>query len=331
MSSLTYLSSLSSLSYLSYLSSKVAALSATAASLSARLALVESNNHSNHSNRTKEKAGENEAKDINAIIEGINTKNKCGINVLDAFASKFPGREILSARPRQGGNRGTHYDFEMLIRTGATEEWKCVEHKGSRQASPIKSDENPWDAGVQFHNGGCEKYSLAKKYALAWHDMYIASNTFKEEFGITAPVPTYDEWFKGDCKAQDDPKTAFGKELKHIVRTSRKSSLLEKRDAVNSALDITKDDVRTLADEVLPIANHALKQKDYWLTIRGDLLGDFVCAWYPQFTITAIEEVIVTKNKDIELEFRCEDDFVFHGILRWGKGAGFSNLRLDLK
>ena len=309
------------------LSLRLATLRGQAAALTERLAVVESEK------RTKQKAGENEAKDIAAIITGINTKNACGARIAAAFAHKFPEYEILSARPRQGGNRNTHYDFEALIRSsaGATESWVRIEHKGSYKYSAIKTEETPWSAGVQFHNGGCEKYSIAKKYARTWYDTYIASGVFVTEFGLTKPVPTYDDWFKSDCKAQDDPKTEYGKELKAIVRAAANGSLLGKRAAVNAALTITDEDVGILKEEVRAIANQALEQKDYWLTIRGDLDGEFECAWYPQFTITTIEEVLVTKKKDIELEFRCNDNFVFHGILRWGKGAGFSNLRLDLK
>ena len=50
-----------------------------------------------------------------------------------------------------------------------------------------------------------------------------------------------------------------------------------------------------------------------------------------QSTIDTINEVILTKENDLKLEFRCDNNFRFNGILRWGKGAGFSNLRLDLK
>ena len=283
--------------------------------------------------RTKQAAGENEAKDIATIIDAINTKTPCGIQLTTAYAAKFPGSELVSARPRKGANRGTHYDFEALIRTDATESWQRIEHKGSAKYVPIKAGETPWDAGVQFHNGGCEKYAIARKYAQAWYDYYIVSDVLKRDFDVKAPTPTFDEWFKGDCKVQDNPTTEFGKELKATVRRIRgaKASLLEKREAVITALDITEEDLRQLNTDVRAIANEALLQKEAWLTIRGDLTGAFHCAWYPQFTITRIEQVIVRKKKDIEFEFRCNDNFVFHGLLRWGKGAGFSNLRLDMR
>jgi hypothetical protein len=286
--------------------------------------------------RTKKKAGANEAIDIKAIVEGIKTKNGCGSKIMLTFIHKFPGKEIIDARERTGSSRGTHYDFDIKIRNigSSTEgEWKHVEHKGSKKYCPIKDTDKPWNAGVQFHNGGAEKYSLARKYAKIWYDMYIASDKLKTEWSISAPTPTYTEWFDKDCKTQSDPKTAFGKEIKEKVRAKHgpKSSLLAKRSAVNEELAITDEDMKTLIKEVLPIANQALEQKDYWLTIHGDLAGEFNCAWYPQFVIKTIEKVVITKKKDIEMDFHCSDDFTFRGILRWGSGAGFSNLRLDLK
>ena len=287
--------------------------------------------------RTKATAGEHETLDIKDIIEGINSKNTCGTRIAEAFRNKFSdsGCLLISARPRNGGNRGTHYDFEVLIRHPCgKEEWSRVEHKGSFKNIAIKADETPWSAGVQFHNGGCEKYSIAKKYARTWYDMYIVSGAFGAEFGLTKSAPTFEDWFRSDCKTQGDPKTEFGKELKKVVRAAGSADnkhLRLKRTAVNDALNITAEDIEVLKKEVLQIANVALEQKDYWLTIRGDVKGDFVCAWYPKFLVTGIDEIIVTKKLDIELEFRCNDNFVFHGILRWRKGAGFSNLRLDLK
>lgn len=283
--------------------------------------------------RTKENAGRNEVQDIANIIDSINSKNPCGLKIISAFASKFPGRDIIASRARTGTNRGVHYDFQILVRSEKGDEWKSVEHKGSKKCTEIKPTDTPWSAGVQFHNGGCEKYSITKKYAQLWYNTYIQSDTLRTQFGLLKPTPTFDDWYLRDCKVQDDPKTEFGKELKSVVRSLRgkRGSLLEKRKTVNDTLVINEEDKRVLLNEVLPIANHALQQKDYWLTIRGDLYGEFECAWYPQFTISKINEVVVVKNKDIEFTFNCNDDFTFHGILRWGKGAGLSNLRLDLK
>lgn len=283
--------------------------------------------------RTRDNAGANEAKDISIIVEALHLMNPCGIKIATAFKDEF-GIAILDARPRKGASRGKHYDFEVLIGQVDSPEtsgnWMRVEHKGSKNYIPINPNDTPWQAGVQFHNGGCEKYSLAKYYAKTWYDILIGSSTLTNEFNIKADIPTYEEWFQKDCKAQDDPRTKYGMELKKTVIISN-GSLRNKRAMVFAALDITEEYKTQLIKEVLPIANEALEQKDYWMAIHGDLTGDFYVKWYPKFTIAEINEVIITKDLDINMIFHCNDGFTFKGILRWGKGAGFSNLRIDLK
>ena len=289
--------------------------------------------------RTKANAGSNEAKDISTIVDGLHSMNPCGIKIANSFKDRF-GLELLDARPRKGTSRGKHYDFEVLIRPAdsidaAASNWVRVEHKGSKNYVPIKPTDTPWQAGVQFHNGGCEKYSLARDYAKKWYELLIGSGVLTAEFNIKATIPSYDEWFQKDCKAQDDPRTAYGKEIKETVRSLRgpKGSLKEKRASVLEAFNITKDDKARLIQEVLPIVNEALEEKDYWMTIHGDLTTDtgFYVGWYPKFTIEGINNVTITKDSDINMVFHCKDGFTFKGILRWGKGAGFSNIRIDLK
>ena len=277
--------------------------------------------------RTKETAAANEAKDILHIITSINTKNTVGQRIIDGFLHTF-GLEILKARERQGSSRGTHYDFDIEVRTPEGDVWKHVEHKGSKTYRQIKAEEKPWTAGVQFHNGGSEKYTIAKEYARLHYATHMES--LKTTFNIQANIPSFEEWFKQDCCVQDDPRTSFGRELKQRVRAQRNSSLLAEREPVVRSLKFDEEDKKILIAEVLPIANHALEQKDYWLTICGDIENDFNFAWSPKFTIGAIEDIVIHRKKDIIFDFKCSD-FTFSGILRWGKGAGFSCLRMDLK
>jgi hypothetical protein len=284
--------------------------------------------------RTKDAAGANEAADIAAIIEAIKSGSPAGIKITEAFKTAF-GHEIVDARERSGGSRSTHYDFEVLVQYRPTVRiWRRIEHKGSAQFKPpqLSSNEKPWSAGVQFHNGGCEKYSIAKKYARGWYDMYVATGAIKSQFQLTAPIPSFEEWFDKDCKTQGPPKTAYGIEQKEKVRAVRggKSSLLDERGPLLAKLEFTDEDKELFKAEVLPVVTEALEQKDYWLTIYGDVTGEFYAAWYPKLTVSKINDVIIRKNKDVEFEFRC-DELVFHGILRWGMGAGFSNIRVDLK
>lgn len=281
--------------------------------------------------RTKQAAAANETEDIAAIILAIKTRSPTGLKLIESFKTAF-GYDIVDARERTGGSRSTHYDFEVLLQTPTIRVWRRIEHKGSAHYKPISPADKPWTAGVQFHNGGCEKYSLAKKYARAWYEMYVGSGVIKSKFGIEAPIPSFDEWFEKDCRTQGPPKTAFGIEQKAKVRAQRgeRGSLLDEREPFLAALEFTEEDKTTLKAQVLPIISEAFEQKDYWLTIHGDVKGEFYAAWYPKLRVTTINEVVITKKKDVELEFRC-NDFVFHGILRWGMGAGLSNIRIDLK
>lgn len=280
--------------------------------------------------RGRGNAGANETTDIATIITAINTRSPAGLQIMSAFRHRY-GEDITRARARTGSNRGTHYDFEVEV--GGV--WKRVEHKSEQVYRIPNPDDVPWKAGVQFYNGGCEKYSFTRKYAQVWYDIHIRSGDLSKEYDIQAPIPTFEDWFDKDCRAQSIPRTSFAIELKRKVRQMRgkRESLRDKREPVHDAMLmlITEEDKANLVAEVLPIANQVLQEKDYWLSIHGDLTGDFHAVWYPSFTIGAIREVRIIKELDLKFEFVCEDGVTFGGILRWGRGAGFSNLRLDLK
>lgn len=279
--------------------------------------------------RDRNTAGKNEILDIKEIVKQINARSVAGLKICDAFKVAFADNEILEARERKG-NRGIHYDFEIRVASDPTN-WHGVEHKGSQKPIPISENQTPWAAGVQFHNGGCEKYSIAKLYAQAWYATHIGSGTLKAEFGVEAVIPTFDEWFAGDAKCQGDPKTAFGVELKQKVKERcGKAGLLGKRAAAHAAFSPTITDMEIFKAESLEILNGVLEQKKYWLTIQGPLTAEFHCKWYPKFLITSISNIHIRIEKDIWFDFECEG-CRFSSILRWGKGAGFSNLRIDAR
>lgn len=279
--------------------------------------------------RTRENAGRDEMKDIKQIVYSINKQTLNGKKICESFKS-LTTFEIIEARERSG-NRGKHYDFQIRC-SNNPEAWVNIEHKGSQKYVPIKDSDREWTAGVQFHNGPAEKYTITKNYTRIWYDHYIASSAFKTKWNLSSPIPSFDEWYEKDVKVQGDPKTLFGKELKKVVREMRgkKGSLLEEREPINKLFNPSDEDLKTLNDEVLVEANKVLLQKDYWVVIHGNLNSDFHCKWYNKFTIPKINKVSVRKEKDIWFDFEC-DEFCFSGILRWGKGAGFSNLRFDLR
>ncbi len=287
--------------------------------------------------RNRDNAGANETEDILNIVHALHTKSPAGLRLMTSFKEKF-NLELLDARAR-AGNRGVHYDFQILVetkvlnirdRTWSTKQvWKNVEHKGSQSTSPIPADQTPWAAGVQFHNGGCDKYTIGRLYARCWYDTLIASGRLKTSWNLTSPTPTFDEWFHKDAKRQDDPTTEFGVELKRKVRESGQK-LGDLRTQVHAVFQPTEADLSLFKEEVLAVLNRCLQEKDYWLTIHGNILGDFHCAWYPQFLLADLSAVTMRKEKDIWFDFESSET-KFSSILRWGKGAGFSNLRIDAR
>ena len=119
----------------------------------------------------------------------------------------------------------------------------------------------------------------------------------------------------------------FGLELKTKVRAAGKH-LRDKRDAVNKAFNPSEETLTKFKQEAQEILDAVLNQKDYWLTIHGDLTKNFHCAWYPKFKLGTIHTVKIRKELDIQFDF-ASDLCKFSAYLRWGKGAGFSNIRID--
>jgi hypothetical protein len=273
--------------------------------------------------RTKANAAANEAEDVAKIVKHMNDDTPAGKKIKAAFKDKF-GLDILEARNRNG-SRKTHYDLSILV----GKDWSRVEHKGSATLTEIKVGEVPWAAGVQFYNGGCEKYEVTRAYARLWYDTYIGSGTLKATWKIDAPIPSFEEWLKGDCCQQGNPKTQFGKQLKEKVRALREGgSLLDERKEIVKNLVINEE---ALKRDVSKLANEVLDKKDYWMEVRGNIDGEFNVAWHPKYMITDIETIDIIRDLDIKIVFNCAGGMSFNGILRWGKGAGFSCLRLDLK
>lgn len=280
--------------------------------------------------RTKRTAKANEDSDITALIAHINNPDSASGRALRVG---YTAGTLLGARRAAGGGRGVHYDFQICV---GPNEWLNVEHKGSKTYAPIDPTRPPWTGGVQFYNGGMEKYRLARRYAEAWYNKYVGSGLLSQRYGLTAPIPPMEVWIAKDAKVQGKPGTPFGKELKTVYQAREgcaKKSLTAERDEFVSEFAATCDatDVTCLAEDVLPLIRDSLAQKDVWLQIAGDVNGAFHFAWSPKLSVTRVDAVTIRKGRDIEIDITCDNGFQCGGILRWGYGAGFSNLRLDLR
>ena len=313
--------------------------------------------------RSKIHAKENEDRDINVLLRRLNDPlDAKGEEMCWRFREAFPGKSIVGARrcsievgqskavsgavsktgqskagQSKAGGRSAHYDFQIQVADEATglTQWLRVEHKGSALYKPIDEANPPWTGGVQFFNGGLEKYRLCRMYAEQWYVRFIGSGWLTKEYGLEGvPVPSLEEWMTRDAKVQGDPKTAFGMALKRAVRASGKESLRELRDQFvpDFVAGLTKKDEAEFLEDVFPVLQSSLAQKDVWLQVAGDVAsGMFHTRWSPALSVSSVTGVRFGGKKDVVGELETDCAWPIRFILRWGKGAGFSNLRLDLK
>jgi hypothetical protein len=289
--------------------------------------------------RIKANNKSNEEKDISLIVSYLNDPIK-GQNLRNGFAQQFPGRQLIAARThdpsqkKKAGSRSVHYDFQIQLDDGS---WWNIEHKGSQDYRKISTDLPPWTGGVQFFNGGLEKYRIAYKYAEQWYDSYIGTELLYNDYLDSSPsisIPTKDEWIYRDAKQQGNPKTKFGLELKRAVKKRGEKSLIKLRDNFVPQFfeSLTDQDIEEFKEDVFPILLSSFEQKHAWLQIAGDLsTGNYYFKWTPSLSISNIHNISFSFKKDIDITIESDCEYPIRGILRWGKGAGFSNLRLDLK
>lgn len=287
--------------------------------------------------RTKALAKTHEEQDIASLVRLLNAPE--GETLRRLYGEAFPGQEILRARAsdpadkKKAGGRSAHYDFQVLVLRNGVSQWLCVEHKGSQIYKRLDEAQPPWIGGVQFFNGGMEKYRLCRRYAEAWYARYIGSGFLSMKYDIRAPIPDCEEWIQRDARVQGDPKTAWGQALKRAVRARGQASLRDLRDEFvpEFVAGLTGEDRKAFLEDVTPILRDSLAQKEVWLQIAGSLEGQYYARWSPALSLTRVTDVNWSGEKDVTGQILSDCVYPIRFILRWGKGAGFSNLRLDLK
>lgn len=291
--------------------------------------------------RSKALAKRNEEEDVARLVELL-----CGPPhaLHAAFHETWPDHHIRSARiPPRAGGRSEHYDFEVEVEGPSGVQWWKVEHKGSATVTAATvtaaatvtpatgSKRGPMSHAVQFYNGGMEKFRLCQRYASQWYDTYVGNEWLREAFEIEEKTPTVEEWI-ADARSQGAPRSAFGKALKRALRASG-VSLLPLRDQfvpwfVEQLGEVDREALRA---DVFPLLCHALDQKDAWLTVTGDVLsGAFHAQWHRGIRVQRCDQVTIRAERDVVGEIHT-DMGIMRYILRWGGGAGLSNLRLDFK
>ena len=75
-----------------------------------------------------------------------------------------------------------------------------------------------------------------------------------------------------------------------------------------------------------------MSQKDCFLQTKGDIDGDdFEFVWRERVECPQFTNIKIRREKDIFIDLICETGENFSGILRWGKGCGFTNIRFDVR
>ena len=280
--------------------------------------------------------GKTEEYNIIQLVNHLNNSTDLGKKLISSLYENM-NITFKTAECRPKSNRKSHYDFIIIDNNGRKYQ---VEHKGSFRYKKIKDTDTPWKSGVQFVNAGCEKFDISHIYAKLWYDKYISSKYLSDCYKLSSDIPTFNTWYKSDCCTQGDPKSKFSIELKTVCKKyegkSQLSNLRKLRKDINNDLFNKIQSDSTILDKftetVINLGNTCLLEKDLWLQINGNINDNVDFKWYGKILLDEKYTVNISMKSDFDFDFiSTENKINFKAKLRWGKGCGFSNLRIDLK
>jgi hypothetical protein len=281
----------------------------------------------------KETAKKDEDMRVQSICDHINNKTEMGFKLINEYYKLF-GLEILKVEKKGGNN--IHYDILIYHTDGTTN--KC-EEKGTLNYKEIINEKTPpHENSVEFYNGPAKNFSISNKYLKLWYDLVTNNSETNKKYNLPDPPP-FEEWLIGGPYCMVDPKSEYSIKNKQNYRDKYpKKSMngwghneIDYRIKPNDAFSISEQEKYTLIKETQNIYNDVMNEKDVWLQTTGEINGPFSFKWYDKIKPKKIVDVVLVKNKDIEFIFKLEDKTSFTGIMRWGKGCGFSCFRIDLK
>lgn len=265
--------------------------------------------------------------------EQINISTELGKLMKYKYHEKT-GLEILSVEKKGGNNE--HYDI-LIYHTDGTFA-KCEEKGTKNYCENINDDTPAYENSVEFYNGPAKNFSISKKYLKLWYENNVINSEIISKYDLPQP-PHLEEYLKGGPYCMVDPKSDYSKTLKINYRNiypgksmnSWGHDEIDYREGPNNAFDITDEEKTILIKEVQNIYNDVMNEKDVWLQTTGTIDGQFSFKWFNKIEPKKIMNVEMIKKKDIEFKFNFEDNTFITGIMRWGKGCGFSCFRMDLK
>lgn len=296
--------------------------------------------------RARANNGKNENLDLDTLAYHFNEATPLGRQLKTKLFNKTG--VVFNLFVCRSGNRSSHFDFIVLDENDVSYK---VEYKGGNCLGKLRLRENecPWKFGVQYFNGPASSFEVGRYYCRLWHAHYIQSGYLNEEYGLTTKAPNLLDWEK-DCFRQGNPMLAWSIEFKSVFRASTgRKSPLELRSKINEMFmerwETDESFRQSLMLEVEEKTNAVFSEKNLWLQLNtvnfsretSPEAADFMwCAQFPKLRI--VDSSKVESKTDIEFSLVFEwvgdcniDVSVVKARLRWGKGAGFSNLRVDLK
>lgn len=273
------------------------------------------------------------------ICDNINTDTQWGIIFKSDYKNKF-GKTIQKVE-KQGKN-SDHYDI-LIYHTDETI-YKC-EEKGNKKKYDLYKSKKPWSKAVQRYNGSASWAEIVCKiYSRLWYEKIVSNTEINNMIGNTLDYPLFDDWWC-DCKSTD-PKTEWGKENKQKVKEKWKNdnkdiSLNGKNGVPIDGRELIINDFKCLfiSDIKLKLIklieekiNEIMSEKDIWVTTCGEI-PNIEYRFWNKLEPEEITDIKIKYNKGSDIIFECivkEGDNI-ECPLRWGKGCGFSNLRLDIR
>lgn len=285
----------------------------------------------------KKLAKKTEEARVDWICVQINEKTEIGQQLVQSYRDMF-GKDIVKVS--QKGGLSDHYD--MIIHHSDGTSKKC-EEKGTETYRDISGSPCPWLHSVQFSNQSSKGFSISRKYLRLWYDSIICDDEFRKKYNLT-DAPSYEEWLKGgpDCM-MSTPSGDFQRLLKLKYKTMNNGEGMggygkgnndkDYRSIVTKQFTMNDEEKQVLINEVQPIYNDMMNEKECWLQTSGDPIvdGRFAFKWHDNIKPVIITSVDVLYKKDIKFVFHLENGKTINGIMRWGGGCGFSCFRIDLR
>jgi hypothetical protein len=291
--------------------------------------------------------GTDETIRLKLIAENINNKTELGIKMQNDYYKQF-NKHI--SRVEIKGNKKNHYDLFIHNTDGSF--YRCEEKGTKTYSKEINSTTCPYENSVEFYNGPAHKFSISKSYLKFWYDSNVDNQEIKTLYNLPN-IPTFDDWLLEGPYCMLDPKGNYSKTLKQNYRekhgakysmggSGKHNNPIDYRLIPNSKFTLSEEDKKLLIKEVQEIYNNVMNEKDIWLQTTGIPIDSFSYCWYDKIEPKIITDVNLIKNKkdiifefklkvDKKLEYNLDKSTSFTGIMRWGKGCGFSCFRMDFK